>query len=95
MTVGIDSDYINQPNSSHELYVKGSTLHYGNIQIKATDTTTRYAEAINSNGAVRLEAATNRGLYDPTTGSGQWIININTAGNHAYVPLWKNTGSGT
>ena len=83
-------------NGSNGMYYTPSiTGNYLNGALISTvsDTTTVRHTCTNSNGSVSLYAATNRGLYDSTNSA--WIIHVTTAGDHVYVPKWKDKGSTT
>lgn len=74
---------IGTTSPKHKLHV------YGNIAADATDTTNSAVYASNSNGAVALLAATNRGVYDAN--ADRWIICSN--GTNTWLPA-GNVGIG-
>ena len=71
----------------------GSGNFVGNVLSAVSDTTTVNHIVQNSNGAISIKAATNRGLYDETNSA--WIIYLTQAADHVYVPKWAGRGSST
>lgn len=81
-------------SSTLPVYFKdGKPVAISDIAVSRSNTNGTYVKVTNSNGSVGIYTATTRGLYDWT--KSQWIINTTTAGDHTYIPLWKNKGSAT
>ena len=79
-------------NVSGNMTDVGTITGNGNITVTKTTTADTMVSVINSNGTVRLYTATNRGLYDGTSGSTGWIIATN--GTNTWMSR-GNVGIGT
>lgn len=76
-------DTVNYASLIDARYVKksGDTMT-GPLTMSASDTTSRYARATNSNGAIELLAATNRGVYNRT--HTKWLIATDPTGQYVW-----------
>lgn len=80
-------------NARWKVIYGGAGNFVGNVISTVSDATYVSHIVQNSNGAVSIYAATNRGLYDATNSA--WIIYLSQAADHVYVPKWASRGSST
>ena len=69
----------------------GKPVAVSDINLIASDTTSKVIAVANSNGSVGILASINYGLYDFINSS--WIIYRPTGTSSTYIPAWANIGS--